>query len=226
MSASSSPHDDLSLLSRLERLDVSTVSDADKSLRVLPAAIRPVSASSRLLGRAVTANARDDLLSVLGALQQSGPGDVLVVAAGGSQRAVAGELFAGEAARRGMAGIVIDGFCRDTASLKRMSLPVYARGATPYAASAVVMPEVNVPVLLGNVRVNPGDILLGDDDGILVATEAELAAAIDKAEVIQVTEDALCSSMAEGVSLFDRLNFDEQVKNVRAGKAGSLTFEA
>jgi 4-hydroxy-4-methyl-2-oxoglutarate aldolase len=226
MSASTSPRDDLSLLSRLERLDASTVSDADKSLRVLPAAIRPVSAHSRLLGRAVTANARDDLLSVLGALQQSGPGDVLVVAAGGSPHAVAGELFAGEAARRGMAGIVIDGFCRDTATLKGRTLPVYARGATPRAAGAVVVPEVNVPVLLGNVLVNPGDILLGDDDGIVVATEAELAAAIDKAEAIQFAEDALCSSMVNGVSLFDKLNFDEHVKNLRAGKASSLTFEA
>jgi 4-hydroxy-4-methyl-2-oxoglutarate aldolase len=225
MSASSSPRDDLSLLSRLERLDASTVSDADKSLRLLPAAIRPVSARSRLLGRAVTANARDDLLSVLGALQHSGPGDVLVVA-GGSQHAVAGELFASEAARRGMAGIVIDGFCRDTATLKRMTIPIYARGATPRAASAMVMPEVNVPVLLGNVPVNPGDILLGDDDGIVVATEAEMAAAIDKAEAIQLTEDALCSSIAEGVSLFGKLNFDEHVKNLRAGQASSLSFDA
>jgi 4-hydroxy-4-methyl-2-oxoglutarate aldolase len=226
MSAWSSPRDDLSLLSRLERLDASTVSDADKSLRVLPAAIRPVSAGSRLLGRAVTANARDDLLSVLGALRQGGPGDVLVVAAGGSQHAVAGELFAGEAARRGMAGIVIDGLCRDTATLKGMTLPVYARGVTPRAASAMVVPEVNVPVLIGTVTVNPGDILLGDDDGIVVATEAELAAIIDKAEAIQVTEDALCSSMAEGVSLFDQLNFDEHVKNVRAGTASLLSFDA
>ncbi len=226
MSASSLPRDDLSLLSRLERLDASTVSDADKLLRVLPAAIRPVSACSRLLGRAVTANARDDLLSVLGALQQSGPGDVLVVAAGGSQHAVAGELFAGEAARRGMAGIVIDGFCRDTATLKVMALPVYARGATPRAASAMVAPEVNVPVLLGNVLVNPGDILLGDNDGIVVATEAELTAAIHRAEAIQITEDALLSSMAEGVSLFDKLNFDEHVNNVLAGRASSLSFQA
>jgi 4-hydroxy-4-methyl-2-oxoglutarate aldolase len=125
-----------------------------------------------------------------------------------------------------MAGIVIDGFCRDTATLKHMTLPVYARGATPRAAGAMVAPEVNVPVLVGDVRVNPGDILLGDDDGIVVATEAELAAAIDKAEAIQFTEDALCSSMAEGVSLFDKLNFDEHVKNLRAGQASSLSFDA
>jgi 4-hydroxy-4-methyl-2-oxoglutarate aldolase len=125
-----------------------------------------------------------------------------------------------------MAGIIIDGFRRDTATLKRMTLPVYARGATPRAASAMVVPEVNVPVLLGNVLVNPGDILLGDDDGIVVATEAELAAAIGRAEAIQSTEDALRSSMADGVSLFDKLNFDEHVKNVRAGRASSHSFDA
>jgi RraA family protein len=226
MSASSWPRGDLSLLSRLGRLDASTVSDAGKSLRVLPAAIRPVSVGSRLLGRAVTANARDDLLAVLGALQHSGPGDVLVVATGGSQRAVVGELFASEAERRGMAGIVVDGFCRDTATLKRMTMPIYARGATPRAAGAIIMPEINVPVMLGDVAVNPGDILLGDDDGIVVATEAEMAAAIDKAEAIQFTEDTLRSSIAEGACLFDKLNFNEHVENLRAGQASSLSFDA
>jgi regulator of RNase E activity RraA len=125
-----------------------------------------------------------------------------------------------------MAGIVIDGFCRDMATLKRMIMPIYARGATPRAASAMVMPEVNVPVLLGNVTVNPGDILLGDDDGIVVATEAAMAAAIDKAEAIQLTEDTLRSSITDGASLFDKLNFDEHVNNLRARRASSLSFDA
>jgi 4-hydroxy-4-methyl-2-oxoglutarate aldolase len=90
----------------------------------------------------------------------------------------------------------------------------------------MVMPEVNVPVLLGNVTVNPGDILLGDDDGIVIATEVEMAAAIDKAEAIQFTQGALCSSIAEGACLFDKLNFDEHVTNLRAGKASLLSFDA
>ena len=111
-------------------------------------------------------------------------------------------------------------------TLKRMTLPVYVRGATRRAAGAMVVPEVNVPVLLGTVLVSPGDILLGDDDGIVVATEAELAAAIDMAEAIQAAEDALGSSMAAGVSLFDKVNFDEHVENVRAGRASSLSFDA
>jgi len=88
------------------------------------------------------------------------------------------------------------------------------------------MPEVNVPVLLGNVTVNPGDILLGDDDGIVVATEAAMAAAIDKAEAIQLTEDTLRSSITDGVSLFDKLNFGEHVNNLRASRASSLSFDA
>ena len=83
-----------------------------------------------------------------------------------------------------------------------------------------------MPVLLGNVLVNPGDILLGDNDGIVVATEAELTAAIHRAEAIQITEDTLLSSMAQGVSLFDKLNFDEHVSNVLAGRPSSLSFQA
>jgi regulator of RNase E activity RraA len=124
-----------------------------------------------------------------------------------------------------MAGIVIDGFCRGPATLKRMTIPIYARGATPRAAGAMVIPEVGMPVLLGNVTVNPGDILLGDEDGIVVATETEMAAVIDKAEAIQATEDALRSAIADGASLFGTLNFDEHVMNLRAGKASSLSFD-
>jgi 4-hydroxy-4-methyl-2-oxoglutarate aldolase len=87
-------------------------------------------------------------------------------------------------------------------------------------------PRSTCPCCLVTSRSTPGDILLGDDDGIVVATEAEMAAAIDKAEAIQLTEDALCSSIAEGVSLFGKLNFDEHVKNLRAGQASSLSFDA
>ena len=75
-------------------------------------------------------------MSVLAGLHQSGPGDVLVIAAGSDQHAVAGELFATEALRRGVSGIVIDGLCRDSRTLAQLDLPVYARGVAPSACPA------------------------------------------------------------------------------------------
>ena len=224
MAASRSPRDDLDLFERLSRLDAATLSDADKSLKILPPAIRPVSANARLLGRAVTADAPDDLLSVLAGLQAACPGDVLVVSANGSANAVAGELFANEASRRGLAGLVLDGYCRDSRSLRRMNLPIFARGATPHAAPAKAPPSINVPLTIEGVRVNPGDLLVGDEDGILVATPDELAAAVHAAETIQVTEEALVSSMTDGVPLFDMLNFAEHVRKVSASEDSTLQF--
>jgi 4-hydroxy-4-methyl-2-oxoglutarate aldolase len=215
---------DASLLDRLRRIDASSLSDADKTLRVLDAGIRPVVPGLRMLGRAVTADAHGDLMPVVAALQQARPGDVLVVAAGVPDRAVAGELFASEAIRRLVAGIVIDGLCRDTPTLRRLPLPVYARGATPRAAPAQRVPVTGVPVTVGGVVVRPGDLLLGDDDGIVVGTEEELAAAIDKAEQIQSGEEELRASITAGRSIFAAMNVDEHVARLREGHDSALSL--
>ncbi len=209
---------------RLRRVDATSLSDADKSLRVVASAIRPIVPGLRLLGRAVTAEANGDLMSVIAALQGSGAGDVLVVAAGVPDQAVAGELFASEAIRRGVAGIVIDGLCRDTPTLRRLGLPVYARGATPRAAPARRTPVVGTPVMIGDVEVRPGDLLLGDDDGIMVGSEAEFAAAIDAAEAIQRREEALRAAITSGTSIFAAMNFDDHVARLEQGLESALTF--
>jgi regulator of RNase E activity RraA len=163
-------------------------------------------------------------MSVIAALHQGATGDVLVVAAGAADLAVAGELFATEAVRRGLAGIVIDGLCRDTRTLARGRLPVFARGVTPRAAPAQAIPVVQVPLTIGGVAVRPGDIIVGDDDGILVADVNELEAVIDVAEGIQFREEAHLTSMADGMSLFDKLNFEEHIENLRAGRESKLLF--
>ena len=110
------------------------------------------------------AKANGDLMSVIGALQIAGAGDVLVVAAGIDDQAVSGELFGTEAFRRGLAGVVIDGLSRDTAALQRLGLPFYSRGVTPKAPPAAKAPEIQVPLRIGAVEVRPGDLLVGDDD--------------------------------------------------------------
>lgn len=194
------------IMERLLRVDTTSLSDADKSLRVLPAAIRPIATGRRMIGRAVTAVAGGDLASVFEAVGLGGEGDVLVIAEAGHS-AVVGELVATDAIRRGMAGIVVDGLVRDTATLVQLPLGVYARGITPRAAPAVAAPVVQVPVIIGGIEIQPGDLLVGDDDGVLVATLDELEAAIDTAEAIQAREVALRADIEAGASVLDRLGF-------------------
>jgi 4-hydroxy-4-methyl-2-oxoglutarate aldolase len=212
------------VLNRLRRVDTTSLVDAGRELRVLPAAIRPLRTGLRLVGRALTVDARGDLMSVIAGLRQSGPGDVLVVAAGSAEHAVAGELFASEALRRGLAGIVIDGLCRDSRTLVTIDLPIYARGAVPTACPARAIPMVQVPVRIGSVAVRPGDLVLGDDDGIVVATEEELLAALDTAEAIQHREEGLRTRIVAGSSLFDHLDYDRHLAAIRAGEVSKLTF--
>lgn len=212
------------LLGRLRLIDTASLSDANKALPVLPSAIRPLLPGLKMVGRAVTAKANGDLMSVIGALEIAGPGDVLVVSAGIDDQAVSGELFGTEAFRRGLSGVVIDGLSRDTAALQRLGLPFYSRGVTPKAPPAVKVPEVQVPLMIGAVEVRPGDLLVGDDDGIIVATAADFAAIVDAAEAIQTREKALRISIENGFSLFDAMNFTDHAARLRAGEPSSLNF--
>ncbi|MBK5333928.1 MAG: RraA family protein, partial [Ilumatobacteraceae bacterium] len=182
-SAASGPNSDL--LERLRHVDTASLSDANKALHVLPPAIRPLVPGVRMAGRAVTAVANGDLMSVIGALEIGGAGDVLVVSAGAFDQAVSGELFGTEAFRRGMSGVVIDGLSRDSAALRKLGMPFYSRGITPKAPPAMSVPEIQVPLLIGDIEVLPGDILVGDDDGIIVGTVAEFEAIVDAAEAFK-----------------------------------------
>ena len=225
-SPSEAPRPEADLLERLRRIDTASLSDANKVLRVLPPAIRPLVLGGRMAGRAVTAVANADLMSVLGALEIGGVGDVLVVSAGGCDLAVSGELFGTEAFRRGMSGVVIDGLSRDSVALRKLGMPFYSRGVTPKAPPALAVPEIQVPLLIDGVEVLPGDILVGDDDGIIVGTVAEFEAVVEVAEAIQTREKALRISIENGFSLFDALNFTEHRERLTAGLDSKLTFES
>ena len=209
--------DSADLIQRLAAVDTTSLKDAGAWLRVLPAALRPIRPGARLLGRALTVDAREDLMPVLAGLAEAGPGDVLVIA-GHPHHAVAGELFATEALRRGVAGIVIDGRCRDSRILAGLGLPVFARGVAPSACPARAVPVIQVPILIGDVTVRPGDLVLGDDDGLVVGSDAEVR------EAIQQREGALRAAIEGGESLFDHLNYDEHVAALREGRDSKLNF--
>lgn len=212
------------LLPRLSRISTTSLVDAAPALRILPLGLRPLVPGRPFVGVVRTAQADRDLMSVIGALQVCGAGDVLVVDAGGDDRAVAGELFATEAQRRGLAGFVIHGRSRDTATLATLSIPVWSTGVAPNAFPAKAIPQVDIPLDLNGVAVAPGELIVGDDDGLVVGTAAELAAALDGAETIEARERRLQSAMLAGASLFDAMNFDEHLAELRAGRPGGLAL--
>ena len=212
------------IVRRLAAVETTHLADADKSIRVMDAGIKPLRLGLKLIGRAFTVRCREDFLTVMVGLANAVPGDVLVVDTRGSRRAVVGELFTFEAKRRGLAGIVVDGSVRDTVTLRDIDLPVYARSTTPLAGATQQIFEVQVPVGCGGVTVNPGDILFGDDDGIIVASSTELETLLPLAEQIEARERAAIARMQQGESLLSMLNFDEHRENLLAGRPSVLRF--
>lgn len=212
------------LLDRLGHLSTTSLVDASPGLRILPPSLRPLVPGHHLVGRVVTAKANRDLMSVIHALRESGPGDVLVVDAGGDDRAVAGELFGTEAQRRGLAGLVICGRSRDSATLATLSMPVWSTGVVPNAYAAMSLPETGVSLSLNGVRVCPGELIIGDDDGLVVGSEEELVVALEGAEAIEAREKGLQARMLEGASLFDVMNYDEHLAALRDGRPTGLAF--
>ena len=159
---------------------------------------RPV--AQTMAGTAVTARSRGgDNLSYLRALEFCRPGDVLVVDAGGDlNNAVVGGILSFYAAHIGVAGVVIDGAIRDVAEIRSREFPVYARGVTHRGPYKDGPGEINVPVSVGGMVVNPGDIVVGDQDGLMAFARDEAALLIDKARAHLATEAETIRAMKEG----------------------------
>lgn len=210
------------LLERTARVDPAALADANKSIRVMSPAIRPMQTGLQMLGKAYTVRCHEDFLAVIAGLEEAAPGDVLVIDTQGSRAAVVGELFSLEAARRGLGGIVIDGACRDISTIRTLNMPVCARAVTPVSGTIRKLGERQSTIVCGGVEVAPGDIVFGDDDGIVVVTTAELAEIIDAAEAIKHLEQKVLDRLAQGTSLLSLLNFSEHQERVAAGDKSSM----
>ncbi len=136
-----------------------------------------------LLGTAFTVKApAGDNLMFHRALDLAQPGDVLVIDGGGCRvRSLAGEIMLTYCQKRGLAGVVVNGCLRDLEGIRRLDMPVYAIGITPQGPYKNGPGEINVPVCVGGVAVLPGDILVGDADGIVVIRKEDAPLIIDEA---------------------------------------------
>jgi 4-hydroxy-4-methyl-2-oxoglutarate aldolase len=188
------------LIDALGSFGVATLYEAYGRRGLLEPDLRPLMIGSRAFGPAITSlNEPGDNLMVHAAIEVCRPGDVLVVATTGpSRHGMVGELLATQALARGVAGIVIDAGVRDTAELRGMELPVWARAISAAGTEKAAPGWVNAPVTCAGVRVNPGDLVAADDDGIVVIAAAALPDVLVAATARTVREAELRERYARG----------------------------
>ncbi len=152
----------------------------------------------QLLGTAFTVRVPlGDNLFFHQALDMAQPGDVIVIEAGGyCNRSLAGEIMMRFAQHKGIAGVVVDGCLRDSDALGKMEMPIYCVGVTPQGPYKNGPGEIGTPVAVGGQVVFPGDILVGDPDGIVVIHKADADAVAEAASKKKAGEDKTFETMA------------------------------
>jgi RraA family protein len=191
---------DLALARSFLGIPVANVSDCMARMTAGGARLRPMHGSGAMAGPALTVKTRPgDNLMVHKALELAAPGDVIVVDAGGDlTNAIIGEIMVGDAIQRGLGGIVINGAIRDAAALRVGSFPVFAAGVTHRGPYKDGPGEINVPIAIDGMVIEPGDLIIGDDDGLLCVPYAEAESLLAAAQAKQEVEARMVAGMADG----------------------------
>lgn len=179
-----------SALTFLARAGTSTVCDATVKPRVFSRKIRPIFRVDGLAGPARTATTRGgSTLVVQAAIASAKPGDVLVLkSADKIEAAIFGEILATAARRRRVAGVVVDGLVRDVDEIKRLGLPVFARGTCPFATHRKIDGSLNGTLTCSRVKVYPRDIVVADSDGIVIVNPSAVSDLIRAAKKVKRAE--------------------------------------
>jgi len=165
-----------------------------------PVGLRPFHRKGKLVGRALTVRTRaGDNMAIHQALELIAPGDVIVVDGGGDEsRALVGEIMKTIAETRGAVGFVIDGAIRDAGAFAESDWPCYARAANHRGPYKNGPGEINVPVSIGGCVIAPGDIVVGDEDGVVSFSPAIVAALVPAVEAQIAREAAILKSIHDG----------------------------
>jgi regulator of RNase E activity RraA len=188
---------------------VANVSDCMSRMIAGGARLRPMHAGGRMAGPALTIKTRPgDNLMIHKALQLAKPGDVIVVDAGGDlTNALVGEIMVGDAIKQGLGGFVMNGAIRDAGALRAGSFPVFAAGVTHRGPYKDGPGEINVPIAIDGMVIEPGDLVIGDEDGLLCVPFDDVERLLAAARQKQVIEDKMVADIEAGC--FDRAWVDE-----------------
>lgn len=202
------------ILRVLSMVSAANLSDALHRAGVLEG-IRPLFPGIRLVGRALTVRTYPgDWAKPVEAIDAAQPGEVLVIDAGGVGPAIWGELATHSALQKGVAGIVVDGAIRDAGDIMRLQFPVFTRLVMPNAGEPRGFGEIGVPIRIGATRVETGDYLVGDDDGVTVLPQRLAVEYANRAMDVLEKENRIREEIKEGRTLAqvtDLLRWEKKV---------------
>lgn len=201
---------------RLLRLPTGNIADNNNSMPgqgVMDTGIKPVDPKMKMIGRAFTARCYPgDNLGLHQAIYAAQPGDVLILDVHGySQAGHFGDIMATACQLHGLAGVVIDGSCRDSEDIKALGFPVFARGFNPSGTVKESLAQLNVPVHCGGVDVRPGDIVFGDCDGVVIIPQEKEDEVFRKAEVKFEHEIEIVKELKAGKTTLEIYGFDKLI---------------
>ncbi|MCC6197874.1 MAG: RraA family protein [Burkholderiales bacterium] len=185
-------------------VSISMIADAQRGRGGLDHRIQPLEPRYAFAGPAVTTwcGAADNL-GALAALEIAQAGDVIVIACDGFDGVgVVGDRYAGMARNKGLAGIVVDGLVRDRPGICAAAVPCYARGANASSALSLGPGEVGLPIAIGGVVIESGDMLVADGEGVIVVPQRSIARVLATLVEVKRAEEALNREVGEGICGF------------------------
>jgi 4-hydroxy-4-methyl-2-oxoglutarate aldolase len=202
---------DAEIIKAFAKIPTATISDAMGRCGAMSSDMKPVFPGARVCGSALTVRvyANDNLMVHL-ALKEARPGDILVVDSSGfSECALWGELMSLSASCRDLGGTVIDGGVRDKDSIAELGYPVFSRTIIPVGTHKSNQGSIGKPISCDGVPIFPGDIIVGDSDGVVVMPLDQASVVFEKAKAILGREDQMRKRIEKGELIFDILGLEK-----------------